>query len=432
MISLFSKSVLDQQFFKYNYIKMPIQTHEKIENKLVLIIDENAPKSIVALVMNKEDVGYNIKLMSDVESINDDVWKSIGIQLHTTNEVRAIDTQGIILNVNIWIETIAEYIIVCQNLSSKNTLYRGQANKDWRLEPSIFRKEVNLEKEYQMYRDILQWNNEIFNTNDLIQYVCNMQHYGIPTRLMDWTSNPLHALYFATVNVSEKNSDGMVLNLSPERIIEVDTEEYNDLNTFLANRYRLDNKMEATEINRVLQESSDANKGYLFFKAKYSNSRIKAQQGYFSIYRDIISDEIQSLRESKANIIEGQIQKYLKGKFDRGTSTKVKHIILNNTNIEEMLNEIEEKINLEFNPGEELQEVKEYIKGVIETSKISTIVNKEQCMTEILKYESYVKIMIQSDLKEQLIQDLDILGINSRVVYPDVQGLAQYMKEKYQ
>lgn len=41
-----------------------------------------------------------------------------------------------------------------------------------------------------------------------VDILIKMQHYGMPTRLLDLTKNPLVALYFACV--SKPNNDGVV------------------------------------------------------------------------------------------------------------------------------------------------------------------------------------------------------------------------------
>lgn len=46
-----------------------------------------------------------------------------------------------------------------------------------------------------------------------------MQHYGLPTRLLDWTESPLIAAYFAT-EASHDNFDGVIYALSPHSLNE--------------------------------------------------------------------------------------------------------------------------------------------------------------------------------------------------------------------
>src|SRR5690606_36926394 len=42
-----------------------------------------------------------------------------------------------------------------------------------------------------------------------------MQHYGVPTRLLDWTDSPLVALFFAVYNVDRDDRDASLWVLLP-------------------------------------------------------------------------------------------------------------------------------------------------------------------------------------------------------------------------
>lgn len=78
--------------------------------------------------------------------------------------------------------------------------YRGQANKDWNLLPSLFRIRNAVAKEVDAYREWVR-------RADLIEkaeegewnHLFNMQHFGVPTRLLDWTESFAVAVGFACV-----------------------------------------------------------------------------------------------------------------------------------------------------------------------------------------------------------------------------------------
>ncbi|MES2205614.1 MAG: FRG domain-containing protein [Pseudomonadota bacterium] len=48
-----------------------------------------------------------------------------------------------------------------------------------------------------------------------LEKLVDAQHYGLPTRLLDWTSSPLKALYFSVDNHKLDDMDGVIYGLTP-------------------------------------------------------------------------------------------------------------------------------------------------------------------------------------------------------------------------
>lgn len=111
------------------------------------------------------------------------------------------------------IETISEFLDIFRN--SPPELFRGQS-EDWPLIPSLGRVsqtvfEGILEIEEDIVSEFKKYAYPYFKGESLsyTDWILHAQHHGLPTRLLDFTSNPLKSLYFAVEDTTNSN-DGVV------------------------------------------------------------------------------------------------------------------------------------------------------------------------------------------------------------------------------
>lgn len=106
------------------------------------------------------------------------------------------------------IKQISDYVdYISHELIEKEWIFRGHESPKFPLKPSIARIEPREGTIQTMERDMLtEFQRRYLNSpQDPWGLLSLMQHHGLPTRLLDWTQNPLVAMFFAVDKPSESN-----------------------------------------------------------------------------------------------------------------------------------------------------------------------------------------------------------------------------------
>ena len=120
------------------------------------------------------------------------------------------------------IKTLEEFIatvrLLISDFSYPNLWWRGQADSTWTLSPGVFRPGYKTDEQslgFYFRMKAKPRSNNCPTNYEAPPWLLLMQHYGMPTRLLDWTESPLIALYFAVENEKENEKDAVIYALQP-------------------------------------------------------------------------------------------------------------------------------------------------------------------------------------------------------------------------
>lgn len=156
--------------------------------------------------------------------------------------------------------------------------FRGQVNTAWNLEPRLMRIDPMPSETYFLNRfkqDASIILGHLPRTE--FEWLFLMQHYGVPTRLLDWSESPLTALYFAIKDLPDTDGSLWVLlpnqlnkksNYRPEFEFEVPSFEDEHLANYLPSTIAKESKSKLFPMAAIAPRNSP---------------RMQAQQGVFTI-----------------------------------------------------------------------------------------------------------------------------------------------------
>jgi hypothetical protein len=206
--------------------------------------------------------------------------------------------------------------------------FRGLSDIDYRLETTLMRLGGTFaELERHLLRNFKKYaHRDVVSRDSVWHWMAVAQHFGLPTRLLDWTYSPFCAMHFATSNIEKFDTDGVIWAVN-----------YVKTHRLLPDSLRFQLEREGANVFTVemLSESVDSLKELvrlsegrftIFFEPPSIDDRIANQFAFFSAMSDpeVLLDDWLDMHPGLARkiIIPAALKWEIRDKLDQANITE--------------------------------------------------------------------------------------------------------------
>ncbi|MFT4072799.1 MAG: FRG domain-containing protein [Dysgonamonadaceae bacterium] len=253
------------------------------------------------------------------------------------------------------LENWNDLFLLNQRFTSK-FIFRGQANSEWKLQTSLERLinklhqkdiDINTPVSYErMMIEEFKWKYPLYGKDNIslqkdedVEWLALMQHYGCPTRMLDFSNSLFVALFMAIDNYSFDSSSVWALNkvaIGHEIFTKYCTDnKRNYASVKQLNEYAY---KRANSAIRGVTPSTIGNKELYIIEPKNCNERLNRQQGLFVIPGSIYSSFEENLFSRNLDKKELSIKELIENSNNDKNTLGSQEIFLIKINIRKELN----------------------------------------------------------------------------------------------